>query len=193
MEVAGQQDHTGGTTMAERRDAALSAVRSLAAIDAEFPTVCGRHGVWTAGRLVVEPDQPMMIPGRCEIAFSFRDLSDAVMDRMEACLRALVRESDRRERCPATFEEASRLKPELCDPAVVGAFAGAVEALCPGAWRKMQSGALHDSQVLARKLPVGMVFVPLIGGISHHWIEDTKREELELGCRVMAAAERLLG
>ncbi len=58
----------------------------------------------------------------------------------------------------------------------------------------MQSGALHDSQVLARKLPVGMLFVPSIGGISHHWTEDTKREDLELGCRVMAAAaERLLG
>ncbi len=118
------------------------------------------------------------------------------MDRMEACLRALVRESDRRERCPATIEEVSRLKPELCDPAIVAAFAGAADDLCPGAWRKMQSGALHDSQVLARKLPVGMLFVPSIGGISHHWTEDTKREDLELGCRVMAAAaaaERLLG
>ncbi len=192
--IEGQQDHTGGTTMAERRDAALSAVRLLAAIDTEFPKVCGDHSVWTAGRIVVEPNQPMIIPGRCEIAFSFRDLSEAVMDRMEACLRALVRESDRRERCPATIEEVSRLKPELCDPAIVAAFAAAADELCPGAWRRMQSGALHDSQVLARKLPVGMLFVPSIGGISHHWTEDTAREDLELGCRVMAAAaERLLG
>ena len=192
--IEGQQDHTGGTTMAERRDAALSAVRLLAAIDTEFPKVCGDHSVWTAGRIVVEPNQPMIIPGRCEIAFSFRDLSEAVMDRMEACLRALVRESDRRERCPATIEEVSRLKPELCDPAIVAAFTAAADELCPGAWRRMQSGALHDSQVLARKLPVGMLFVPSIGGISHHWTEDTAREDLELGCRVMAAAaERLLG
>ncbi len=190
----GQQDHTGGTTMAERRDAALSAVRLLAAIDTEFPKVCGDDSVWTTGRIVVEPNQPMIIPGRCELSFSFRDLSDAVMDRMEACLRALVRESDRRERCPATIEAVARLKPELCDPGIVGAFQGAAEALCPGAWRTMQSGAIHDSQVLARKLSVGMLFVPSIGGISHHWTEDTKREDLELGCRIMAAAaERLLG
>ncbi|RYC29033.1 hydantoinase/carbamoylase family amidase [Lichenibacterium minor] len=190
----GQQDHTGGTTMAERRDAALSAVRLLAAIDAEFPKVCGDHSVWTAGRIVVEPNQPAVIPGRCEVSFSFRDLSDAVLDRMEACLRALVRESDRRERCPATIEAVARLKPEPCDPGIVAAFEGAADALCPGAWRRMQSGALHDSQVLASRLPVGMLFVPSIGGISHHWTEDTTREDLELGCRVMAAAaERLLG
>ncbi|MCW6511173.1 Zn-dependent hydrolase [Lichenifustis flavocetrariae] len=189
----GQQDHTGGTTMAERRDAALSAVRLMAAIDTEFPKVCGERSVWTTGRIVVEPNQPMIIPGRAELSFSFRDLSETVMDRMEACLRALVRESNRRERSSATLEEVSRLKPELCDDAIIGALEAAAEMLCPGAWQNMQSGALHDSQVLARLVPVGMVFVPSIGGISHHWSEDTKREDLELGCRVMAeAAMRLL-
>jgi beta-ureidopropionase / N-carbamoyl-L-amino-acid hydrolase len=189
----GQQDHTGGTTMAERRDAALSAVRLLAAIDTAFPTVCGERSVWTAGRIVVEPNQPMIIPGRCEVSFSFRDLSEDVMDRMEACLRGLVGESNRRERCPATITEISRLRPELCDPTIVSAFEATARELCPDAWQRMQSGALHDSQVLARRLPVGMLFVPSIGGISHHWTEDTKREDLELGCRVMAgAAERLL-
>ena len=51
----GQQDHTGGTTMAERRDAGLSAVRLMAAIDTEFPKVCGERSVWTTGRIVLEP------------------------------------------------------------------------------------------------------------------------------------------
>ncbi len=191
--VEGQQDHTGGTTMAERRDAALSAVRLMAAIDIEFPRVCGERSVWTTGRILVEPNQPMIIPGRCELSFSFRDLSETVMDRMEACLRALVRESVRRERCAVTIEEVSRLKPELCDGRIVEAFEASARDLCPGAWQRMQSGALHDSQVLARRVPMGMLFVPSIGGISHHWTEDTRREDLELGCQVMAgAAERLL-
>jgi len=41
--VEGQQDHAGGTTMAERRDAGLAAVRLLAAIDREFPRACGER------------------------------------------------------------------------------------------------------------------------------------------------------
>ena len=135
----------------------------------------------------------MIIPGRAELSFSFRDLSEAVMDRMEACLRALVRESNRRERCPATIEEISRLKPELCHDAIVGAFEAAAEELCPGAWQTMQSGALHDSQVLARRLAGRHAVRALDRRISHHWTEDTKRADLELGCLVMAAAaERLL-
>jgi len=192
--VTGQQDHTGGTTMRERKDAGLTAVRLLGMIDQEFPRVCAERSVWTTGRIALEPNAPMIIPGRAELVFSFRDLAVEVMDRMEACLRRVVQESNRRERCPAVIEEIGRSEAALSDPAIVQAFSDAAESLCPGAWQAMPSGAIHDSQILARKLPVGMLFVPSIGGISHHWSEDTKREDLVLGMEVLAeAARRLLG
>ena len=191
--ITGQQDHTGGTTMRERRDAGLTAVRLLGMIDQEFPRVCAERSVWTAGRIALEPNAPMIIPGKAEIVFSFRDLSVEVMDRMEDCLRRVVQESNRRERCPALLEAIGHSAPALSDPAIIAAFSDAAEALAPGAWQAMPSGAVHDSQILARKLPVGMLFVPSIGGISHHWTEDTKREDLELGMRVLhGAAARLL-
>ncbi len=188
--VTGQQDHTGGTTMAERRDAGLTAVRILAAIDAEFPRVAGERSVWTTGRIVLEPNKVAIIPGRAEITLSFRDLSPAVMARMEECLHAVVRESNRRERCPAVLEPVGHTAPAPCDPAMQAALAAAAEDLCPGAWQAMPSGAIHDSQILARKLPVAMLFVPSIGGISHHWTEDTKRENLALGLEVLAGGVR---
>jgi len=188
--VQGQQDHTGGTTMAERRDAGLTAVRILAAIDTEFPRVCGPRSVWTTGRIVLEPNAPQIIPGRAELSFSFRDLSAEVMDRMERGLHAVVQESNRRERCPATLEAIGHSPPAPCDPAMQTALAGAAQELCPGAWQAMPSGAIHDSQILARMLPVAMLFVPSIGGISHHWAEDTKREDLALGLEVLAEGVR---
>ena len=193
--VTGQQDHTGGTTMAERRDAGLTAVRILAAIDTEFPRVAGERSVWTTGRIVLEPNKVAIIPGRAEITLSFRDLSPAVMARMEERLHAVVRESNRRERCPAVLEPVGHTAPAPCDPAMQAALAEAAEALCPGAWQAMPSGAIHDSQILARKLFVAMLFVPSIGGISHHWTEDTKREDLALGLEVLAEGARrfLLG
>ena len=190
--VTGQQDHTGGTTMRERKDAGLTAVRLLGMIDQEFPRVCAERSVWTTGRIALEPNAPMIIPGRAELVFSFRDLSGAVMDRMEECLRRVVQESNRRERCPAVLEEIGRSEAAISDPAIVRAFTEAAEALCPGAWQAMPSGAIHDSQILARKLPIGMLFVPSVGGISHHWSEDTKREDLVLGMEVLAEAARRL-
>ncbi len=189
----GQQDHTGGTTMAERRDAGLAAVRLLGAVDEAFPRVCGERSVWTTGRLVLEPNLAMIIPGRAEAVFSFRDISEAVMDRMEDCLRALVVEHNRRDRCSATLEAVTRVEPTPCDPAIRDALAAGAEAVCPGAWQALPSGAIHDSQILARRLRVGMLFVPSIGGVSHHWSEDTAREDLVAGVRVLAeGAARVL-
>jgi N-carbamoyl-L-amino-acid hydrolase len=190
----GQQDHTGGTTMAERRDAGLSAVRFLAEIDREFPRICGDRSVWTTGRIVLEPNATAIIPGRAVIDFWFRDLSREVMDRLQCCLRSLVQESNRRERCPATLELTSELEPTLCDPALLDAFSWAGRELCPDHWQKMPSGAIHDSNVLGRRLPVGMLFVPSINGISHHWSEDTREEDLVMGMQVFArGAEAYLG
>lgn len=186
--VEGQQDHTGGTTMAERKDAGLTAVRILAAIDTEFPRVVGPRSVWTAGRIVLQPNSPQIIPGRAEISFSFRDLSPEIMAAMEACMHAVVHESNRRDRCQARLEAIGHAAPAPCDSTMQASLTEAAEALCPGKWQAMPSGAIHDSQVLSRKLPAAMLFVPSIRGISHHWDEDTRREDLALGLEVLAEA-----
>ncbi|MFH6781704.1 MULTISPECIES: Zn-dependent hydrolase [Methylobacterium] len=191
--IAGAQDHAGGTTMAERRDAGLTAVRLLAAIDEAFPGICGERSTWTTGRITLDPGAPSIIPGRAEILFQVRDVAMPVLERMESTLRALIRESNRRERCIATLEDISRNTPALCDPGLMGALSAAAEALCPGGWQTMPSGAGHDAQTIAKVMPAAMLFVPSIGGISHHWSEDTKEEDLVLGLRVLAeAAERAL-
>ena len=186
----GQQDHAGGTTMAERRDAGLAAVRLLAWLDEEFPRYRAKRTVWTTGRITLAPGAPSIIPGRAEVLFQFRDLSPEVLDRLDGVLRRAVQESNRRERCTATLEVLSKSTPALCDAGLQDALAAAAEALAPGGWQRMPSGAGHDAQYLARRLPAAMLFVPSIGGISHHWAEDTKREDLAMGLRVLAEGAR---
>ena len=184
----GQQDHAGGTTMAERRDAGLSAVRLLAAIDQEFPRICGERSTWTTGRISLEPGAPSIIPGTAEVLFQVRDVSVPVLERMEATLRALVQESNRREKCPASLEQKSRATPAICDPAMMAALEAAAQQEAPGGWTTMPSGAGHDAQYIAKRMPAAMLFTPSIGGISHHWAEDTKEEDLALCCQVLASA-----
>ena len=188
----GKQDHAGGTTMAERRDAGLSAVRLLAAIDREFPKVCGPRSTWTTGRITLDPGGYSIIPGRAEVAFQFRDVSVPVLERMEACLEALVQESNRRERCTATLIPLSKAIPARCDPNLMRALSEAAEQVCPGRWQVMPSGAGHDAQNIARILPAAMLFVPSVGGISHHWTEDTSDADLAFGVRALGVAARVL-
>ena len=48
------------------------------------------------------------------------------------------------------------------------------------------SGAGHDAMVVGCVIPSAMMFVPSIGGISHHWSENTSDEDLVLGAQVFA-------
>ncbi|QYU69280.1 Zn-dependent hydrolase [Leptolyngbya sp. 15MV] len=193
LTFTGMQDHAGGTTMAERRDAGLSAVRLLAEIDRSFPLVCGPRSTWTTGRIALDPGAASIIPGRCEVLFQLRDVDEAVIARMEDRLRALVQESNRREKCPCVLEPLSLSIPALCDATMQRCLAEAAEAQAPGQWQHMPSGAGHDAQYMARVMPAAMLFVPSINGISHHWAEDTKEEDLALGVAVLAdAAARYL-
>ena len=188
--IEGMQDHAGGTTMAERRDAGLAAVRLLYWLDQEFPRHCGPRTVWTAGRIAVTPGAASIIPGTAEILFQFRDIDEAVMTRLDAVLRQGIQELNRRDRCPATLTVMSQSKPAPCDPSLQAALASAAEQLTPGRWQRMPSGAGHDAQYMARQMPSCMLFVPSINGISHHWAEDTAPEDLAMGLKVMVEGAR---
>ena len=188
LSITGQQDHAGGTTMAERKDAGLTAVRLLAAIDQAFPMVCGERTVWTTGQIVLEPGAPSIIPGKAEVLFQFRDVDWTMLEKLEKCLVSLVQESNRRERCKTELTVIRRSVPALCDPAIMRALETSAERHAPGAWQTMPSGAGHDAQVLAQVMPSAMLFSPSIGGISHHWAEDTKEEDLAVCCEVLGDA-----
>lgn len=188
--IEGMQDHAGGTTMAERRDAGLAAVRLLAWLDAEFPMQCGPRTTWTCGRIALSPGAASIIPGQAEVMFQFRDISMDVLVRLDALLARGVQESNRRERCRATLEVISQSKPAICDEGLQQDLAAAAELLTPSRWQYMPSGAGHDAQYMARKVPSAMLFVPSIGGISHHWAEDTSDDDLAMGLRVLYEGAR---
>lgn len=185
--VEGVQNHAGTTRMAVRRDAGLAAINLAAAIDRRFPDLAGPRSVWTVGRIALSPGAPSVIPGRAELLFQFRDTDPAVLERLEGGLRELVAEADEGP-CKVRLETLSRTAPQPMDPALAAALEAAAERLAPGRHQRMPSGAGHDAQILARAMPAAMLFVPSIGGISHHWAENTAEADIVLGCQVLAAA-----
>jgi beta-ureidopropionase / N-carbamoyl-L-amino-acid hydrolase len=67
------------------------------------------------------------------------------------------------------------------------ALEAAARTHTPGKYVRMPSGAMHDAQIMALRMPAGMRFMPSIKGISHHYSEDSK-EDIVAGCRVFASA-----
>jgi N-carbamoyl-L-amino-acid hydrolase len=53
---------------------------------------------------------------------------------------------------------------------------------------RLPSGAFHDAGIISACLPAAMLFIPSIGGISHDFAEDSREEDIVLGCQVLADA-----
>jgi N-carbamoyl-L-amino-acid hydrolase len=183
----GVQNHAGTTRMAIRKDAGVALVRLAAAIEARFPEIAGPRSVWTTGRILLEPGASSIVPGGGEMMFQFRDADPARLVAMEQALEALVAEAATGP-CRVTLSNLSRSTPKLMDAGFQEALELAAERSAPGMHVRMPSGAGHDAQIFAEQLPSAMLFVPSIGGISHHHAEDTKDADLVLGCQVLADA-----
>jgi len=78
--------------------------------------------------------------------------------------------------------------PVPCAPTVVAAIETSCQAL-EISHRRMISGAYHDAMIVeATPIPIGMLFVPSAGGISHHPNESTAAADVDRGVAVLAAA-----
>jgi N-carbamoyl-L-amino-acid hydrolase len=51
--------------------------------------------------------------------------------------------------------------------------------------KAMPSGAGHDAQEIARLGPIGMIFIPSVGGISHSPREFSRPQDIENGANVL--------
>jgi N-carbamoyl-L-amino-acid hydrolase len=191
--LMGEQNHAGTTRMVRRRDAGVAMVRLATRIHDRFPEIAGPRTVWTIGRMLLEPNAPSVVPGRAEMQVQFRDVDIDRLAAIEKTLHELVSEADRAGPCACEIETIARTEPRPMDPGFQEQIEAAAERHAPGMHMRMPSAAGHDAAVLSYRMPSGMIFIPSLRGISHHWSEDTREEDIVLGAQVFAdAAERIL-
>ncbi|MDR5823953.1 Zn-dependent hydrolase [Caballeronia sp. LZ043] len=189
LRFTGQRNHAGTTPMSIRRDAGAALVAFIGRMDEEFRQLADADTVWTVGRIDLDPGSFSIVPGSADLSLQFRDASLARLHAMKAALASLVRDFNAKEKVKVEFLDTEPPEdPVTMDAALQAQLAEAAEALAPGRWEAMPSGASHDAQVLAPHLPACMMFVPSIGGVSHDFIEDTSEADLVLGCEVAARA-----
>jgi len=192
LTLRGRAAHAGATPMALRRDALAGAAEILVELERLARASPSGTTVGTVGVLRVEPGAVNVVPGRAELEV---DVRDSDLEAREATVRALLDAAiaiGAHRGLEVEVAEMVRDDPVRCAPHVVEAVAAAAAELGVAA-REMTSGAYHDAMVLgAAGVPVGMVFVPSRGGVSHHPDEHTDPDELDTGVAVLAGALRRL-
>lgn len=184
----GQQNHAGTTPMAVRRDAfqAVSEFNSL--LNDRLRNVVTPTTVWTIGHVSLHPNASSIVPGKAVFSMQWRDGDSDRLGRMEAIIRETAEEVAKSRGMDLTYGPMLGLEPVAMDARLQDALAEAAEAVAPGKWRKMPSGALHDATNVARLMPVAMLFAPSINGISHAFEEDTAEDDLVAAVEVLGRA-----
>lgn len=191
--LVGEQNHAGTTPMQGRRDAFQALSRFNALIAERFANVVTPSTVWTIGHVTLHPNASSIVPGRVNFSMQWRDGDADRLGRMERIILETAEEVASSGGFDLDFGPMLGLEPVEMDMRLRGALEGAAEAEVPGRWRVMPSGALHDATNLSKLMPVAMLFVPSINGISHAFGEDTDEADLVTGLRVLAGAVEALG
>lgn len=182
----GVQSHTGPTPMGERRDALLAAARVISALRQladDLGTKTSQLHT-SVGRIKVDPNSPNTVAARVEIWVELRSADAGILERARLALQVIAEEAAQQGH--VRFECAS----EEIRPA--GETSAKVERWIEASAGRLGSGLLpldtvsgHDALNLLDVCDVGLMFVPSIGGITHHPDERTSNADLALGLRAL--------
>lgn len=180
--VDGEPAHAGTSARRDRKDALVSAVAIVDALQKamwdEADTVR-----FTIGMFNVTPNAPSVVPSRVVFAIDLRH-DDAKVVKELGDKVAVVCEAARG-KCKVT------VTPLLYDPPLE--FPKAIREQVRGAAASLGLSSLdlpspagHDSRYMHYYCPTGMVFIPCKEGISHNEAESITAEDAEAGVRVLA-------
>jgi hydantoinase/carbamoylase family amidase len=183
--LRGSAMHAGATPMRLRRDALVGAAE--AALELERLALASRSGttVGTVGVMRISPSAVNVIPGEVQMDVDIRDSDAEAREAVVARFEAKLEELATRRALELEISTLVRDEPAACSPLVVDAVRDACEELGVAS-TEMVSGAYHDAMVLGAEVPIGMIFVPSAGGLSHHPDEYTPPEEIDRGVAVLA-------
>ena len=125
-----------------------------------------------------------MIPGKVTLGLELRDLDEKTVLGLFDQIRAEAERLGQRNQTHFSFSEPVMTHPALTDPQFQRAIDETARSL-GFTTKALPSGAGHDGQELSSLGPIGMIFVPSIGGISHSPKEFSRPKDIENGANVL--------
>ena len=180
----GESNHAGTTPMGYRRDTVYAFSR-ICHQSVEKAKKMGDPLVLTFGKVEPRPNTVNVVPGKTTFTIDCRHTDATVLrdftQQLENDMRAICDEMDigididlwmDEEPVPMNKELVATLT-ELCESEKLN-------------YRVMHSGAGHDAQIFAPRVPTCMIFIPSINGISHNPAERTNITDLAEGVKTLA-------
>jgi N-carbamoyl-L-amino-acid hydrolase len=181
----GEQNHTGPTPMAQRRDALLAAAHAVVAVRAEAQ----RHGLRmhsSVGRMDIYPNSPNVVPSRTTLLIEFRSQSVELLQDAAERFQLTLDQIALATGTQVDVEEKLLRRPTKLDRGLSDLAHHTSEQLGLPVGNSV-TVAGHDAISMSRVYPTCLVFVPSRNGLSHNEAEFTSEEDLRNGLRLLTA------
>ncbi|XP_024982718.1 ureidoglycolate hydrolase isoform X2 [Cynara cardunculus var. scolymus] len=186
VEFGGSGGHAGAVLMPQRNDAGLAAAELALAVEKHVLESRSIDTVGTVGILELHPGAINSIPSKSHVEIDTRDIDEKRRNNViEKIHESAVEISKRRGVEVLEFKIVNQDPPACSDDSIIKAMESATQVLNLS-YKKMISRAYHDSLFMARKAPMGMIFIPCYKGYSHKPEEYAAPEDIANGVKVLA-------
>lgn len=187
LTLEGISDHAGSTPMCLRKDPMVGATEIITYLERVAKEKALPTTVTTVGRICCKPNSSNVIPRKIKFYVDIRDVKAEGIEIVTRELKNKIREVTRKRGLKYTINLLGESDCVKLSSKVIDIIENI--ALEKGyIFKKMNSGAVHDSAMLAGITDVGMIFVPSVSGISHCPEEFTRFEDIKLGCDLLLSA-----
>lgn len=184
IRISGSAGHAGTTPMNMRRDP-LAASGEIIAKLYNMALDFGHSLVLTVGKISAKPSSANVIPYEVEFTIDLRNPDEKYVDTAEDKMNEIVKEICGKYNTEYEISCAFSKKSAKMDAGIMKSIRHfSKEHNC--SYMDIPSGAGHDSQIMAKKVPTGMIFIPSKGGRSHCKEEFTSLEHLKKGAMVLS-------
>jgi beta-ureidopropionase / N-carbamoyl-L-amino-acid hydrolase len=186
VHFTGRADHAGTMPMDDRKDALAAAAAAVLIVEREGCGAPASSGVATTGRIESGPGAMNVVPDRASIWAELRSTDRVwLQGARRNVVEQIAAEAERRGVHQLT-DWLNDQDPVPTHQLIQDRIGSSAQRL-GHSWKAVPSGAGHDAAHLAHLGPMGMIFIPSIGGRSHCPEELSTSEDLAAGAHVLAA------
>jgi allantoate deiminase len=187
IEVEGVSNHAGATPMHLRNNPMSAAAEIISQVDGIVTQKANTTTVGTVGKIICEPNVANIIPEKIMFTLDVRDVDPQGIEITVAEIEKLLDSTARKHGVKNRMTLVAEAAPIKLADEVIKIIEE--EARLRGInYKLMNSGAVHDSSLLADITRVGMIFVPSVNGRSHVQYEKTEFEDIKQGCDLLLGA-----
>lgn len=184
--LKGEANHAGTTLMGYRHDVIDCYAKIVSDVIDEAKRL-GDPLVVTFGNVSVKPNVVNVVPGEMEFSIDTRHTDQEALDQFAAYIEKTIEKYATERGISFDINNWMNESPVPMDEKIVKVIEGVCEENKLD-YKVMHSGAGHDSQIFAPRVPTAMIFVPSIKGISHNPEEHTEAVDIVQGVQALEAA-----